>query len=68
MTNCKNCGAPLTKAGKCEYCGTEYAAPAQEGGLGALRVVMEGLRVGALTMNEARTVLYADDKPIEVIE
>lgn len=23
MTNCKNCGAPLTN-GKCEYCGTEY--------------------------------------------
>lgn len=23
MTNCKNCGAPLT-GGKCEYCGTEY--------------------------------------------
>lgn len=23
MTNCKNCGAPITN-GKCEYCGTEY--------------------------------------------
>jgi predicted RNA-binding protein with PUA domain len=23
MTNCKNCGAPLTN-GKCDYCGTEY--------------------------------------------
>ena len=23
MTNCKNCGAPLTN-NKCEYCGTEY--------------------------------------------
>ncbi len=24
LTNCKNCGAPLTGT-KCEYCGTEYA-------------------------------------------
>lgn len=23
MTNCKNCGAPITN-GKCEYCGTIY--------------------------------------------
>jgi len=21
--NCRNCGAPLSKDGKCEYCGTE---------------------------------------------
>ena len=24
MDNCRNCGAPLPKSGKCEYCGTEY--------------------------------------------
>lgn len=24
MTNCPNCGAPLS-TGKCEYCGTEFA-------------------------------------------
>lgn len=23
-TNCKNCGAPLTKSGYCEYCRTQY--------------------------------------------
>lgn len=23
-TNCKNCGAPLSKSGKCEYCRTQY--------------------------------------------
>ena len=23
-TNCKNCGAPLSNSGKCEYCGTQY--------------------------------------------
>ena len=23
-TNCKNCGAPLTKNGYCEYCRTQY--------------------------------------------
>ena len=67
MTNCKNCGAPLAESGNCEYCGTINAAQ-KKGGFGSLRVVMDGLRVGALTMNEARTVLYADDKPIEIIE
>ena len=24
ITNCKNCGAPLTRGGYCEYCGTQY--------------------------------------------
>ena len=24
MTNCKNCGAPLTETNRCEYCGTRY--------------------------------------------
>lgn len=24
ITNCKNCGAPLTKNGYCEYCRTQY--------------------------------------------
>lgn len=24
MDNCRNCGAPLPKSGKCEYCGTEH--------------------------------------------
>ena len=22
--NCKNCGAPISRSGKCEYCGTMY--------------------------------------------
>ena len=26
MTNCKNCGAPLTGC-ECEYCGTRYESP-----------------------------------------
>ena len=26
MTNCPNCGAPITK-GTCEYCGTVFADP-----------------------------------------
>lgn len=42
MTNCKNCGAPLTGC-ECEYCGTKYG-PAH------------------------KTILYADDMPIEEIE
>ena len=24
ITNCKNCGAPLTENGLCEYCRTQY--------------------------------------------
>lgn len=24
QTNCKNCGAPLSNNGRCEYCGTQY--------------------------------------------
>lgn len=24
ITNCKNCGAPLTKNKYCEYCGAQY--------------------------------------------
>ena len=67
MTNCKNCGAPLPKSGNCEYCGTINEAQTK-GGPGALGVVMDGPRVGTLTMKEARMVLYADDKPIEIIE
>ena len=29
MTNCPNCGAPITK-GTCEYCGTVFADPYKE--------------------------------------
>ena len=64
MTNCKNCGAPLTKAGKCEYCGTEYTASAQEG-VEKVRVVLDGQQIGRVVapMLE-RIVMWADDQPI----
>ena len=66
MTNCKNCGAPLTKAGKCEYCGTEYAAPAQEG-VEYARVVLDGQQIGRLVAPaHEMVVMWADDKPIYV--
>lgn len=29
ITNCPNCGAPLRRYGKCEYCGTEILQPLQ---------------------------------------
>lgn len=29
MTNCPNCGAPITK-GTCEYCGTVFVDPYKE--------------------------------------
>ena len=64
MTNCKNCGAPLTKAGKCEYCGTINMEERSKNEKAVADLVNKGL----MTINEARTVMYADDKVIEVIE
>lgn len=64
MTNCKNCGAPLTKAGKCEYCGTEYAATAQEG-VEKVRIALDHQLVGrAVVPAHEMVVMWADDQPI----
>ena len=64
MTNCRNCGAPLTKAGRCEYCGTEYAASAQEG-VKKVRVVLDDQQIGRVVAPALeRIVMWADDQPI----
>lgn len=59
MTNCKNCGAPLT-GGKCEYCGTEYDT---------FRIAPINPRIYPRSINAYEdiytdtTVFYADNKP-----
>lgn len=64
MTNCKNCGAPLKKKDECEYCGTINMEERRKNEKAVADLVNKGL----MTINEARTVMYADDKVIEVIE
>ena len=60
MTNCKNCGAPLT-GGKCEYCGTEYdtfsRAPINP------RIYPRSIN-SYEDMEQGVTTLYADNQPI----
>lgn len=64
-TNCKNCGAPLKgKRDQCEYCGTIDLIQRRLNELDVAVMVSKGF----VTINEARTVLYADDKVIDVIE
>lgn len=63
MKNCRNCGAPLReKEDKCEYCGSVDWAQRRLNELDTAILVSKGL----ITINEARTVLYADDMPIEI--
>ena len=60
MTNCKNCGAPLTETGKCEYCGTNNEQNTQN-----VKVVMDGQKIGALVEPYiSKVIFYADDKAI----
>ncbi len=65
MKNCRNCGAPLReRKDQCEYCGSVDWAQRRLNELDTAILVSKGL----ITINEARTVLYADDMPIEIIE
>ena len=60
MTNCKNCGAPLTETGKCEYCGTNNEQNTQN-----VKVVMDGQKIGELVEPYiSKVIFYADDKAI----
>ena len=63
-TNCKNCGAPLRgKKDQCEYCGTIDLIQRRPNELEVANLVNKGF----ITINEAKAVLYADDRPIDVI-
>lgn len=81
MTNCKNCGAPLTGT-KCEYCGTEYAqkiekpyceeADAERANLDSLAVKQEKLQnsfsVLSNTADDAARALMDFSEEIKMIE
>ena len=68
MTNCPNCGAPITK-GTCEYCGTVFADPYNEQ---IIQLEQEILRVKTEMLLSAQSSailntlntwkFYADDK------
>ena len=48
MTNCPNCGAPITE-GTCEYCGTVFVDPYKEQ---MIQLEQELLRVKTDILNE----------------
>ena len=64
LTNCKNCGAPLSRYPcKCEYCGTVYGTidELDEAYLYADgEVIARATSSGIMTVNEARSLLGLD--------
>ena len=54
----------MKKKDECEYCGTINVEERRKNEKAAADLVSKGL----MTINEVRTVMYADDKVIEVIE
>ena len=64
LTNCKNCGAPLSSYPcRCEYCGTEYGKIDEwdEAYLYADdKVIARATSAGIMTVNEARSLLGLD--------
>lgn len=64
LTNCKNCGAPLSSYHcKCEYCGTVYGTidELDEECLYAdVEVIARATSAGIITVNEARNLLGLD--------
>ena len=64
LTNCKNCGAPLSSYPcRCEYCGTEYGKIDEwdEAYLYADdKVIARVTSAGIMTVNEARSLLGLD--------
>lgn len=57
ITNCPNCGAPLTRYGKCEYCGTIIDRPLQ------IISVQPGMKK---IICEAQVPLWMGEKDAEV--
>lgn len=61
MTNCPNCGAPITGP-KCEYCGTRFPEYRKSSECWAEtvngdRIIFNGVSSGILTPNEAREMM-----------
>ena len=65
MTNCKNCGAPLTSYPcKCEYCGTVYGAIDEMDEVCLYadgEVIARATSAGIMTVNEARRYFGLED-------
>ena len=64
LTNCKNCGAPLSSYPcKCEYCGTVYGTIDEMDELDEAclfadgEVIARATSAGIMTVNEARSLL-----------
>ena len=64
LTNCKNCGAPLSRYPcKCEYCGTEYRKIDEWDEVCLFadgEVIARATSAGIMTINEARNLLGLD--------
>ena len=64
MTNCKNCGAPLSSYPcKCEYCGTAYGKIDERDEVRLYadgEVIARVTSAGLVTLNEARSLLGLD--------
>lgn len=64
LTNCKNCGAPLSRHScKCEYCGTVYGKideQDEECLYADGEVIARVTSAGVITVNEARSLLGLD--------
>lgn len=63
MTNCKNCGAPLSRYScECEYCGTEYGKYDEEYVFNYEEdAISRMLERSILTVNEARRYSGLED-------
>lgn len=64
LTNCKNCGAPLSSYPcKCEYCGTVYGTIDELDEMclySDVEVIARATSAGIMTVNEARSLLGLD--------
>ena len=59
LTNCKNCGAPLSRYPcKCEYCGTVYGMI--DKGVSTVDEARRMVARGVMSVNEARGLLGLD--------
>ena len=56
LINCKNCGAPLTPSGRCEYCGSRFELDSVD-----CEIHLE------VDLGRVAAVLYADNRVVEVI-
>ena len=51
MSNCRNCGAPLTRTGECPYCGTKTKS-LQGGVVSRFEITADAIRFEAIQNTE----------------